>query len=291
MVASCDTVSEEALASIVDFKDGHYEISYIPPAAGTYEVSIMLDENAFDDDDSYLHVRGSPFTVTFEDSWAESSVSGSAPVAKDKLSVWSVGQRVVVVPEEKGEEEEEEMVDDDDDDDEQPPVSSEPSPASPSASAADGGEEREAEEAPAEAPADAEVEVGEEAMGANPDAGEGGEDANSAAEGDEEAGPPAAEGAEVGEEESGAVEGEESAKEELSREVEDRQQKPQRRPPGRKPPPEQVYVLDMENMAWSSTKEVSDLCLDEEAVYASNLKVGTNLSSSISGPLRPYPYL
>ena len=38
----------------------------LPAAAapGAYEVQVLLDENAFDDDDNFLHIRGSPFQVT-----------------------------------------------------------------------------------------------------------------------------------------------------------------------------------------------------------------------------------
>ena len=51
------------VATVVDFSNGRYEIAYVPPVAGDYTVAVMLDENAFDADDSYNHIRGSPFEV------------------------------------------------------------------------------------------------------------------------------------------------------------------------------------------------------------------------------------
>ena len=57
--------------TIYDYSDGHYLISYVPPVAGTYECHVTLDENAFDDDDTYLHVRGSPFNIEVQDAWQE----------------------------------------------------------------------------------------------------------------------------------------------------------------------------------------------------------------------------
>ena len=65
-----------------------YEISYTCPLAGSFSVSVLVDENAFDSDDNYLHVRGSPFAIDVDDSWAELSVSGSAPAGKDRLRLW-----------------------------------------------------------------------------------------------------------------------------------------------------------------------------------------------------------
>ena len=35
----------------------------MPIAAGDYSVAVTLDENAFDADDNYMHIRGSPFQV------------------------------------------------------------------------------------------------------------------------------------------------------------------------------------------------------------------------------------
>ena len=111
----------------------------MPPAPGTYEVSVMLDENAFDAADSYLHVRGSPFSVTFTDTWTEPTLSGNAPSAKDRLSVWSKGKKVIVVPVEKPAEEEEEEEEEEELDPDDAPEAAAPPPAagdSPAAEAA-----------------------------------------------------------------------------------------------------------------------------------------------------------
>ena len=103
--------TDEVAATVVDFSNGKYEISYVPPVAGDYTVSVMLDENAFDADDSYSHIRGSPFQVMCTESWQEvAGVSGTAPGARDHLRLWSKGGKLYVASEDKveGEEEEEE---------------------------------------------------------------------------------------------------------------------------------------------------------------------------------------
>merc|ERR1712185_318703 len=75
--------AEDVVATVVDFSNGRYEIAYVPPVAGDYTVAVMLDENAFDADDSYNHIRGSPFEVECAESWTEvAGISGAAPSAK-----------------------------------------------------------------------------------------------------------------------------------------------------------------------------------------------------------------
>ena len=65
-----------------DFGEGRYELSYIPPVAGTYHVSVRLDEDAFDEEDNYVHIRGSPFEIECSDPWADApALGGSADAA------------------------------------------------------------------------------------------------------------------------------------------------------------------------------------------------------------------
>ena len=62
-VTSPSGSTEEVVATVHDYANGRYEISYVPIAAGDYSVAVTLDENAFDADDNYMHIRGSPFQV------------------------------------------------------------------------------------------------------------------------------------------------------------------------------------------------------------------------------------
>ena len=56
----------------------------------------MLDENAFDDDDTYTHIRGSPFSVTFTEPWEEVAPTGAAPAAKERVRAWTKDGKVYV---------------------------------------------------------------------------------------------------------------------------------------------------------------------------------------------------
>lgn len=100
-VGTTPALLEAVPVHIHDFKDGNYKITYQPPTTGKYEIAVTLDENAFDTDDTYLHIRGSPFTVSIEDSWKESAVAGAAPAAKDRVKVWAIGKKLYVLPEPK----------------------------------------------------------------------------------------------------------------------------------------------------------------------------------------------
>ena len=72
-------------------------------------MAVTLDENAFDADDSYTHIRGSPFVVGCSESWQPvAGVSGMAPGARDHLRLWSKGGKLYVASEDKVEGEEEE---------------------------------------------------------------------------------------------------------------------------------------------------------------------------------------
>ena len=117
---------------------------------------MLLDENAFDSDDNYLHIRGSPFAVECSDPWTEAAaLSGSAPAAKDGLRAWGAtdgSMKVYVVPEERSEDDEEDD-DDDDDEDESSDEEAEPEPE-PADEGEEGAPAADGEEGEAAAPAE-----------------------------------------------------------------------------------------------------------------------------------------
>lgn len=225
--------------SIHDYADGRYLISYVPPVPGAYECHVTLDENAFDDDDTYLHVRGSPFNLDVREAWQELEIKGAAPATKDRLKTWSIGSKVYVMPEDKPEDEEEEEEEE------------------------EGGEEAPAPEEDGAAPADPSPAPEEVAPEAEPPAADG--EAPAAADGEEAA--PAAEGE--------AAEGEAAAAPEPVAPPPPAPAAgslPARAPKPNWAPPESLAVLDTETLTWSTITPTVEDMPDFAAIEAEQMK-------------------
>ena len=245
--------TEEVPYAIHDYMDGRYLISYVPPVPGAYECNVTLDENAFDDDDTYLHVRGSPFNIDVSEAWQEVAVSGSAPQTKDRLKTWSIGTKVYVMPEDRPEDEEEEEEEEGEEsaDAAAPAASEEDAPASVAAEPADAPEPVPVEEASAPA---AEGETAAPAAD--------GEAAAPAAEGDEAAAPVAEEAAEAEVAAAPAPPPPAPAASDL----------PSRASRPNWAPPDSLAVLDTETNSWSTITPTAQNMPDFAAIEEEQMK-------------------
>lgn len=84
-------------ATVLDSADGRYVISYHVPLAGSYAISVWLDENPGEGGAEAL-VQGCPFRVQFADVWRPSRAAGIAPVVKPSMEVAVLGGKLTVIP-------------------------------------------------------------------------------------------------------------------------------------------------------------------------------------------------
>lgn len=83
----------ELKVKIVDNKDGTYDVSYIPMAAGIVEVSVEYDDAV---QGAVIPIRGSPWKVSFDNPWQKvKKVDGTAPKAFPGMQVTALMKKLV----------------------------------------------------------------------------------------------------------------------------------------------------------------------------------------------------
>jgi len=84
-----DDVSVEGW--VKDNKNGTYELTYVPRREGSYLVSVLLEDT--NDQNIKKEIKGSPWTVSFEDPWSRPpKVSGDAPKCDSSVVSFTVGR-------------------------------------------------------------------------------------------------------------------------------------------------------------------------------------------------------
>ena len=83
----------EGASRVRDLENGQYEVHYIAPTAGKYQIFVSFNELGTSD---FVPIRGSPFSMTCQDPWTKHRVMGAAPARRKGVSFHSIGSEMVL---------------------------------------------------------------------------------------------------------------------------------------------------------------------------------------------------